>query len=136
MVYIPPEYNNNVLQRDGLVQVMCMEAATTSCLVLASRRGKVSLLSGGNLEVAQPIANYSLPMAEEGSRSSKSNVWLSDAALMLDASAVVYSVSDRTLHFFDTSCSRRSDAAQEHRHIWKVVKQKALANFEPANFNL
>lgn len=101
---------------------MCMEAATTSCLVLASRRGKVSLMSGGNLEAVQPIANYNLPMAQEGTRGSKSNVWLYDAALMLDASAVVYSVSDRTLHFFDTSCSRRSDAAQEHRHIWKVVK--------------
>jgi hypothetical protein len=102
---------------------MCMEAATTSCLVLASRRGKVSLMSGGNLEAVQPIANYNLPMAEEDGRGSKSNVWLSDAALMLDASAVVYSVSDRTLHFFDTSCSRRSDAAQEHRHIWKVVNK-------------
>jgi len=112
---------------------MCMEAATTSCLVLATRRGKISLVSGGTLEEIQPIANYTLPMAQEGARVSKNNVWLCDAALMLDASAVVYSVSDRTLHFYDTSCSRRSDAAQEHRHIWKIVKKlissKATLNY-------
>ncbi|CAB3370199.1 Hypothetical predicted protein [Cloeon dipterum] len=105
-------------QRNTLVQVLRMEAATTSCLLLATRRATVTVASGDAISEA-PVASYELPGG------GKSGPSLVDAVLMEDASAVAFALSNRTLHFYDTSCSRRSDAAQEHRHAWRVIGLKS-----------
>jgi hypothetical protein len=103
-----------------------MEAATTMCLVLASHRGSVSLVSGSS--PSQNIGpSYTLPVVPGGQKTAgartRGSSWLCDAAVMHDARAIVYALSDRSLHFYDTACSLRSDAVQEHRHLWRVVNK-------------
>lgn len=116
-----------------------MEAATTICLVLASHRGSVSLVSGSS--VSQKIGpSYMLPVIPGNKKPTtaraRGSSWLCDAAVMQDAKAIVYALSDRSLHFYDTACSLRSDTVQEHRHLWRVVSNNLIAYSGLQYYNL